>query len=49
MYTRSEAYIAPGGSFISVGPMPGEGVGYFRYFVDVLRPRWLGGTQASWK
>lgn len=47
LYTNSEAYLAPGGLFISVGPWP-HGVAEFGQLVHLLfqavRPRFLGGV-----
>ncbi|KAH9919581.1 hypothetical protein B0H21DRAFT_702118 [Amylocystis lapponica] len=50
LFTHSEAYLAPNGKFISVGPMP-TGVGSFARFVwsVIVRPAWLGGTRRTWK
>ena len=47
LYTHSEAYLAPGGVFLSVGPQ-GSGVGYFLWKV-YLQPGFLGGTKRKFK
>ncbi|GJE86887.1 NAD(P)-dependent alcohol dehydrogenase [Phanerochaete sordida] len=52
VYTRSEAYLAPGGVFLSVGPQPGVGGGFggfARLMVALMTPKVLGGTKAQWK
>ncbi|KAK7693253.1 hypothetical protein QCA50_002819 [Cerrena zonata] len=47
LFALSEAYLAPGGTFVSVGPQP-EGNGKFGQIVNflwaVFRPTWLGGV-----
>lgn len=51
-YTRSGAYLAPNGVFLSVGPQPGVGGGYIGFTklcLALLTPRFLGGVKASWK
>ncbi|KZT69073.1 NAD(P)-binding protein [Daedalea quercina L-15889] len=52
LYTNSEAYLAPGGTFVSLGPQP-KGFD-IAAIVKVawkvfLQPRFLGGTNRSWK
>lgn len=53
LYTHSEAYLAPGGIFVSVVPQPsgiGEVPSLGRYIWGaLLRPRWLGGTKRKWR
>ncbi|KAH9841922.1 uncharacterized protein C8Q71DRAFT_700158 [Rhodofomes roseus] len=52
LYVHSEAYIAPGGIFISVGPQPKgfDVVGLAKLAWKMyLQPRFLGGTKRSWK
>ncbi|TFY53735.1 hypothetical protein EVJ58_g9286 [Rhodofomes roseus] len=52
LYAHSEAYLAPGGTFISVGPQPKGfdvvGLAILAWKV-YLQPRFLGGTKRSWK
>jgi len=51
LYRASEKYLAPGGTFLSVGPAtstPGGGV--FSYlWTTLLRPTWLGGVRSKFK
>lgn len=50
-YTRSEAFLAPGGVFTSIGPQPAIGGGFTglaRLVFEVVRPRVLGGTNRKW-
>lgn len=52
LYTHSEAYLASGGSFVTVGPQPsGKGkVGQVaRLLWAILRPAWLGGVNRKWR
>ena len=53
LYTHCEKYLAPGGVFVSVGVMPYDGLGSIaqacRYALELYRPRFLGGTNRSWK
>ncbi|OBZ65238.1 Zinc-type alcohol dehydrogenase-like protein C16A3.02c [Grifola frondosa] len=52
LYTQSEAYLAPNGIFISVGPQPKgfDVTGISKLLWNVfLQPRWLGGTKRTWK
>ncbi|KZT11465.1 NAD(P)-binding protein [Laetiporus sulphureus 93-53] len=52
LYTNSEAYLAPNGTFVSVGPQPKgfDVIGIGRLLWKVyLQPRWLGGTRRTWK
>ena len=51
LWTHSASYLAPGGTYASVGMWPGED-GYarmFRYMWETIRPAWLGGTKRKWK
>ncbi|PCH38315.1 NAD(P)-binding protein [Wolfiporia cocos MD-104 SS10] len=52
LYTNSEAYLAPGGVFVSTGPQPKgfdiAGIGKLLWKV-FLQPKWLGGTKRTWK
>ena len=46
LFTQSEVYLAPNGTYISVGPVPhglGETLGLL--WNVFLRPRWAGGTK----
>ena len=46
LFTRSESYLKPGGTYVSSGPKPFalfSGLGFLWDFK--LRPRWLGGTK----
>ena len=53
LYTHCEAYLAPGGIFVSVGPQPsriGEVPSFLAYaFSAGLHPAWLGGTKRKWR
>ena len=53
LYTHSEAYLAPGGIFVSVMPQPsgvGEVPAFGRYMWEaLLHPGWLGGTKRKWR
>lgn len=51
LYTHSEAYLVPGGIFVSVGPTaPQDGVlRFIRFVVEIFRPRILGGVDRPWK
>ncbi|EED85578.1 predicted protein [Postia placenta Mad-698-R] len=52
LYTSSEAYLAPGGIFVSTGPQPKgfDIAGLSRLAWKIfLQPRWLGGTKRTWK
>lgn len=52
LYTSSEAYLAPGGIFVSTGPQPKgfdiAGLSKLAWKI-FLQPRWLGGTKRTWK
>ena len=50
LFVQSEAYLAPGGVFISVGPQ-GKGIGNMAHFAwkVFLQPGFLGGTKRKWK
>lgn len=52
LYTNSEAYLAPGGTFVSTGPQPKGfdvvGIGKIIWKI-FLQPSWLGGTKRAWK
>lgn len=53
LWTHSEAYLAPDGIFVSVGPRP-SGAGdlplLVRYAWEAfLRPTWLGGVKRKWR
>lgn len=48
LYTSSEAYLAPGGTFVSAGPQPGGfGSTLKLAWHFYLRPRWAGGTKRN--
>ncbi|GBE82508.1 hypothetical protein BKA93DRAFT_761220 [Sparassis latifolia] len=50
LFIHSEAYLAPGGTFISVGPQPGSIQEFFSVVWNIfLKPRWLGGVKRKWK
>ncbi|KAH7912134.1 NAD(P)-binding protein [Hygrophoropsis aurantiaca] len=56
LYKHSEAYLAPGGTYISTGPTPSFTWGGPRglsnllsTFREVMTPTWLWGTRRSWK
>ncbi|EGN95474.1 hypothetical protein SERLA73DRAFT_186503 [Serpula lacrymans var. lacrymans S7.3] len=54
LYTHSEAYLAPGGVFVSTGPLPSfswKGISDIVSTINevFLRPSWLGGTKRTWK
>ncbi len=54
LFTRSESYLAPGGTFVTVGPQP-EGLGLNdmfaigRYGWGVAKPAWLCGASRTWR
>ncbi|KIP01277.1 hypothetical protein PHLGIDRAFT_38344, partial [Phlebiopsis gigantea 11061_1 CR5-6] len=51
LYLNCEAYLAPGGTFATVGPQPGVGGGIgglVRTVLEAFRPRFLGGVDRSW-
>ena len=51
LYLHSEAYLAPGAVFASVGPQPsihGGFSGLARLFLALLRPGFLGGVKRQW-
>ncbi|CAL1704180.1 unnamed protein product [Somion occarium] len=53
LWTHSEAYLTPGGTFVSVGPQP-DGAGeipiLIRYIWEAfIRPTWLGGVKRKWR
>jgi hypothetical protein len=51
LYIHSEAYLAPGGIFASVGPQPGVGggiTGLLRLLLALGRPAILGGVKRKW-
>ncbi|EKM55673.1 uncharacterized protein PHACADRAFT_195714 [Phanerochaete carnosa HHB-10118-sp] len=51
-YTCSGAYLAPGGTFVTVGPQPSTSGGYVgiaKLMLAIMTPRFLGGVKASWK
>lgn len=46
LFTHSEAYLAPNGTYISVGPVPhGFGEALSVLWNVFMRPKWAGGTQ----
>lgn len=48
LYAKSEAYLAPGGLFISVGPYPHGLSGFgqlLRLLLEICRPAFLGGVK----
>ena len=51
LYRASEKFLAPGGTFLSVGPTtstPGGGIlSYF--WTTQLRPTWLGGVKSKFR
>lgn len=52
LYSNSMAYLAPNGTFVSVGPQPNS-IGTFvsvlyTIFEAKMRPTWLGGVPAKW-
>ncbi|VDB91720.1 unnamed protein product [Peniophora sp. CBMAI 1063] len=51
-YLKSKAYLAPGGTFVTVGPQP-HGLGDFgqllRLFAGLLQPTWLGGVKSKYR
>jgi NADPH:quinone reductase-like Zn-dependent oxidoreductase len=50
LYTHSELYLKPGGTFVGCGPKPNgffSGLGLLWDFS--FRPRWLGGTKRRYK
>ncbi|KAF9790683.1 hypothetical protein BJ322DRAFT_1135184 [Thelephora terrestris] len=50
LYTHSEAYLAPNGAYISVGPTPhGLGETLSLLWNVFLRPKWAGGTRRRFK
>ena len=50
LYTRSEAYLAPNGTYISVGPTPdGLGETLSLLWNVYMRPKWAGGTNRQFK
>ncbi|OCH89445.1 NAD(P)-binding protein [Obba rivulosa] len=52
IYTHSEAYLAPGGAFVSVGPQPNgfDVPAISKLLWDAfLKPTWLGGTKRAFK
>lgn len=53
LYTHSNAYLAPNGVFISVGPTPNSSKQILdsvrTVFEAFLRPSWLGGVKGQWK
>ncbi|KAI0933956.1 hypothetical protein AcW1_005634 [Taiwanofungus camphoratus] len=52
LFVHSESYLAPGGTFVSVGPQPKgfDVMGLCRFlWMVMLRPTWLGGTKRRWK
>ncbi|KAI8995679.1 NAD-P-binding protein [Trametes punicea] len=50
LFLKSEAYLAPHGVFISVGPQ-GSGIGNYAHFVwnVLLKPGFLGGVKRKWR
>ncbi|PSS35502.1 hypothetical protein PHLCEN_2v1527 [Hermanssonia centrifuga] len=54
LFTQSESYLAPGGTFVTVGPQP-EGFGLNdmfalgRYGWGVAKPAWLCGASRTWR
>ncbi|PSS37418.1 hypothetical protein PHLCEN_2v722 [Hermanssonia centrifuga] len=53
LYTSSEAYLAPGGIFVSVGIHPHGGMSGYKqalhYLWELNRPSLFGGIQRKWK
>ena len=50
LYTRSEAYLAPNGTYISVGPIPDGLSETLSLLWNVyMRPKWAGGTNRQFK
>ena len=50
LFTHSEAYLAPNGTYISVGPTPdGFGETLSLLWNVYTRPRWAGGTNRRFK
>jgi NADPH:quinone reductase-like Zn-dependent oxidoreductase len=54
LYTLSEAYLAPNGTFVTTGPLPqatsvSEIWKLLKTFSAVITPRWLGGTKRSYR
>lgn len=51
LYLRSEAYLAPGAVFASVGPQPsleGGYIGVARLILALCTPGFLGGVKRKW-
>lgn len=51
LYTHSEKYLAPGGSFVSLGPTPHGLSGIaelLQLAFSVVWPKFLGGTNRKW-
>lgn len=54
LYTRSPAYLAPGGVFVSLGPTAFKGglsgtLEFIHFMVEIFRPRIFGGTDRTWR
>ena len=50
LYTHSEAYLAPNGTYISVGPTPhGVGETLNLLWSVFIHPTWAGGTKRQFK
>lgn len=50
LYTHSEAYLAPNGTYISVGPTPhGLGETLSLLWSVFFHPRWAGGTKRQYR
>jgi hypothetical protein len=50
LYTHSEAYLAPNGTYISVGPTPhGFGEALSLLWSVFMHPKWAGGTKRQFK
>jgi NADPH:quinone reductase-like Zn-dependent oxidoreductase len=53
LYTQSPTYLAPGGVFVSTGPMPSlswYGMSNLMLYVKaIITPTWIGGTPRPWK
>jgi hypothetical protein len=50
LYTHSEAYLAPNGTYVAVGMKPDGVPSFFSLVWNMfLRPTWLGGTKRTLK
>lgn len=50
LYTHSEAYLAPNGTYVTVGMKPNGVASFFSLLWNMsLRPTWLGGTKRTLK